>query len=121
MHAEAALWVLLKSKGVAGAKFRRQHSIQNYIADFYCPEVKLVVELDGSFHDRPGGKEYDRIRDETFRSLSLTVMRIPNDDVLRNIRAAAASIASKVEELRGKRTTPPAAPLLAKEGNADCT
>jgi very-short-patch-repair endonuclease len=48
--AEATLWTYLKNRQLEGRKFRRQHSIGNYIADFYCPEEQLVIELDGEGH-----------------------------------------------------------------------
>ena len=51
--AEASLWSLLKNKQVFGLKFRRQTSIENYIVDFYCPKIKMIIELDGEPHFIP--------------------------------------------------------------------
>ncbi|PZX39060.1 uncharacterized protein DUF559 [Nonlabens dokdonensis] len=51
---EAFLWNELKTQKFHGLKFRRQHSIKNYIVDFYCARYKLIIELDGDYHDRPG-------------------------------------------------------------------
>lgn len=62
-------------------KFRRQAVINKYIADFYCPDLKLVIELDGSQHFQDDGLEYDRIRTEFLQKYELTVLRIPNNYV----------------------------------------
>ncbi len=62
--AEAALWEMLKSKNLNGRKFRRQHSIGNYIVDFCCTSEKLVIELDGNPHGEYIKIEKDKIRDQ---------------------------------------------------------
>ena len=64
-------------------RFRRQYVIGNYIADFYCHQAKLVVELDGSQHCTPEKLEYDTIRTRYMESLGLKVLRFSNLDVLR--------------------------------------
>jgi very-short-patch-repair endonuclease len=61
--AEAFLWNFLKNKQLSGRKFRRQHSIENCILDFYCPSEKLAIELDGQAHFELEGIEKDRRRD----------------------------------------------------------
>jgi very-short-patch-repair endonuclease len=61
--AEMVLWGILKNKNLNGRKFRRQHSIGNYIVDFYCSSEKLIIELDGQHHYNPEGKEKDLERD----------------------------------------------------------
>jgi very-short-patch-repair endonuclease len=77
--AEAVMWNILKHSQVGGLKFRRQHSIGPYVADFYCPELKLVLELDGHYHQTPGGKEHDRRRDQYFCGLGITTLRFENE------------------------------------------
>ncbi|WP_370592806.1 endonuclease domain-containing protein [Roseivirga sp. E12] len=79
--AEATLWTLLSNKQLEGRKFRRQHSIKNYIVDFYCPSEKLIVELDGDVHFSAAGVQYDRKRDEELRELGFKIIRIENEDV----------------------------------------
>ncbi|MCJ7465877.1 MAG: endonuclease domain-containing protein, partial [Maribacter sp.] len=59
---ESVLWKALQKKQLEGRKFRRQHGLGNYIVDFYCPEEKLVVELDGQIHDNLVNQEYDAKR-----------------------------------------------------------
>src|SRR3954466_2782636 len=60
--AEATLWLLLKGKHLDGRKFRRQHSVGNYVLDFYCPSEKLAIELDGEGHYSTEGIEHDEKR-----------------------------------------------------------
>lgn len=78
---EARVWKLLKGQKLDGRKFRRQHSIGNYIADFYCPSEKLVVEIDGMQHYSDEGKAADARRDAYFQSMGIRVVRIPNEVV----------------------------------------
>lgn len=80
--AEAFLWKQLQQKKLYGRKFRRQHSIENYIVDFYCPEEKLVIELDGEGHFNVQGREYDRKRTEFLNTLGIRVIRFENKIVL---------------------------------------
>ena len=65
-------------------RFQRQKCIGNYIADFYCHQASLIVELDGSQHYTPEEMEYDRIRTEYLESLGLQVLRFSNLDITRN-------------------------------------
>jgi very-short-patch-repair endonuclease len=67
--AEVALWSLLKNKQVFGLKFRRQTSIENYIVDFYCPKIKMIIELDGEPHFTPEQTERDKKRDKRLTEL----------------------------------------------------
>lgn len=62
-EAEQKLWFHLR-QGISGFKFRRQHPLKNYIADFYCHKLKLVIEADGGIHNKPEVKEYDAIREQ---------------------------------------------------------
>ena len=73
--AEQLLSALLRNRQLKGKKFRRQHPIAHYIADFYCHECKLVVELDGHHHKNPEAKEYDQIRTSILNDLGVTVLR----------------------------------------------
>ena len=73
-------------------QFRRQYIIGNYIVDFYCHAVKLVVELDGSQHCEPTAVEYDCKRTEYLESLGLYVFRVSNFDVMRQFRNVCDAI-----------------------------
>jgi very-short-patch-repair endonuclease len=97
--AEAKLWDHLKKKGLDGKKFRRQHSIGNYILDFYCPGEKLCIELDGEGHYTSAGYEYDLIRTGYLNSLNIKVCRIENKRVFENMEGV-------LQEIRSYFTTP---------------
>lgn len=83
--AEATLWKFLKGSQIEGRKFRRQHSIENYILDFYCPSERINIELDGEPHFTEEGAEKDKVRDEFLNNLGIRVLRIENRDVFENL------------------------------------
>ncbi|WP_313113999.1 endonuclease domain-containing protein [Aequorivita sediminis] len=76
--AEAFLWKYLQRSQLEGRKFRRQHSIQNYIMDFYCASEGLIIELDGQVHINPKAEEYDRKRDTFLEDMGFIVLRYEN-------------------------------------------
>ena len=82
--AEAFLWKQLQNRKLEGRKFRRQHSIENYITDFYCPEERLVVELDGQVHYNEAAQDYDNRRTEVLNNLGIRVVRFENKMVFEN-------------------------------------
>jgi very-short-patch-repair endonuclease len=92
---EAILWNRVKNNRL-GHKFRRQHGIGNFIADFYCPLKKFAIELDGSQH--LDNEEYDKERTEFFESLGIKVIRFWNDDINKNLNGVLLKIE---EELKG--------------------
>ena len=93
-QAEAFLWSHLKESKLDGRKFRRQTSIKNFIVDFYCPEEKLIVELDGDLHFDKDVKKYDEQRTKKLDELGLNVLRFENQDVLFNLEAVLQEIKS---------------------------
>ena len=74
-NAENLMWQLLRAKRFMNLKFRRQHVIQPYIVDFYCHELGLVIELDGSQHGTDDAIEYDAERTQFLEALGLTMVR----------------------------------------------
>ena len=83
--AEAKLWSLIKNRQVENLKFRRQFSIGNYILDFYCPELKLCIELDGDYHYNSQKHEMDKNRDSRlYEELSIKTLRFENHIVVDN-------------------------------------
>ena len=80
--AEKLMWQLLRAKRFMSLKFRRQYVIKPYIVDFYCHEIGLVIELDGSQHGTDDAIEYDEERTKFLEALGLTVVRYWNLDVL---------------------------------------
>ena len=79
-------------------RFLRQKVIDNYIADFYCHEARLIIELDGSQHYEENGLLKDKIRTEKIESRNLTVIRIPNNEVNNNFRGVCEYIDWRVKE-----------------------
>lgn len=80
-EAEQKLWGYLRTHP-CGYKFRRQHPLNYYIVDFYCHAKKLVIEADGSIHNRVDIIINDQEREAALRSLKLTVLRFSNDEIL---------------------------------------
>jgi very-short-patch-repair endonuclease len=76
--AEAALWNILKNKKIDSLKFRRQHSVGNFILDFYCPSLKLCIELDGESHYWQEGMKRDKIKTEFLNKNKIHVLRFEN-------------------------------------------
>ncbi|MDH2918370.1 MAG: DUF559 domain-containing protein [Sideroxydans sp.] len=90
--AEQKIWYLLRNRNFLGYKFRRQHPVGNYILDFYCPDAKLAIELDGSQHAE--NEEYDCQRSEILQADGIQVLRFWNNDVLRNTEAVLMQLAN---------------------------
>jgi len=90
------LWQQLKTRP-NGLKFRKQHPIEPYIADFYCPEKRLVIEVDGIAHDMGQNPERDLRKDTFLAERNLEVPRIAAKDILKDVTAAAQSIADYAE------------------------
>ncbi|MGP8214395.1 MAG: endonuclease domain-containing protein [Bacteroidia bacterium] len=80
--AEAVLWEELRGKKFSGLKFNRQHSIGNYIVDFYCAHPRIIIEVDGEVHDEKEQKEKDLHRDENLKEMGYIVLRFSNDEVI---------------------------------------
>lgn len=99
-YAEVFFWQQVKDKQLDGRKFRRQTSIGPFIVDFYCPEEKLVVELDGEVHFNEEAIEYDKKRTEFLESVGLKVIRFENNEVLKNTEY----VLSKIKECFNKHT-----------------
>ena len=104
--AEHFMWQLLRAKRFMNLKFRRQHVIKPYIVDFYCHEIVLVIELDGSQHGTDETKEYDAERTKFLEALGLTVVRYWNHDVLRRMDVVLEDLWQRCFELKSKITSP---------------
>ena len=110
---EAVLWKCLKSRQILGYKFRRQFSVGSYILDFYCPEVKLCIELDGAGHYTLDGADYDRQR-ELFllKECGIKTLRFENKDLYYNLDGVLNEITDFLKECRGDNKPDPSG-LLA--------
>jgi very-short-patch-repair endonuclease len=89
--AEAKIWARVRNRGL-GFKIRRQHPIWRFIADFYCAEANLVIEIDGDSHAEPDQEEYDEARTEWLEGRGYKVMRIMNNDVHKHLEDALQEI-----------------------------
>ncbi|MBI3362975.1 MAG: DUF559 domain-containing protein [Chloroflexi bacterium] len=89
--AEAKVWARVRNRHL-GFKIRRQHPIFRFIADFYCAEAKLVIEIDGDTHADPDQAEYDAARTEWLEARGYRVVRFQNDDVHRSLEAVLEAI-----------------------------
>jgi very-short-patch-repair endonuclease len=92
-NAERLLWKHLRKRQLKGLKFRRQHPLGRYIADYYCPEARLVVELNGKMHDHENQQEYDKMRNEIIEVHRIKVLRIKNEEIEQNIGKVLKKIA----------------------------
>jgi very-short-patch-repair endonuclease len=100
--AEEILWRALRNRQLAGSKFLRQHPIKFkwngkdrfIVADFYCHESRLIIELDGPVHERL--KEYDSYRDYLMKSLGMRILRAGNDRIISDLNGVLNSIKSAI-------------------------
>ena len=83
-EAEKKLWEYLRWKKINWLKFRRQHSVWRYILDFYCPKLKIWIELDWNVHDNR--EEYDNIRTEFLNNCGIKIIRFSNNDIENNLK-----------------------------------
>ncbi len=100
--AEKLLWSRLCKNQIFGLQFRRQHPINRFIADFYCPKLKLVIEANGNIHEIHENKEYDIGRSEIFNAFGIIVIRFTNKQIIENIENTITQIETTVKELLSK-------------------
>ncbi len=96
---ETILWARLKGKQLYGYKFRRQYSVGNYIVDFYCPKVKLAIEIDGSQHNEKHNMIKDDNRTKLLNEYDIIVIRFWNHEVLINTDEVVNAILFKIKQL----------------------
>lgn len=112
---EAALWNQLKNKQLDGRKFRRQHSVANYILDFYCPSEKLAIELDGEYHNEEKQQEYDRERDLFLKATGIKVLRFENRMVFERLEALLGEVRESFGWSDHPDSGEPESPLLTED------
>ena len=98
--AEVRLWARLKGRQLLGCKFRRQYSVGPFVMDFYSPEIKLGIELDGDSHFREGARAYDERRDVFIRSFGIEIMRFLNTDIDENLDGVLEVIGRMIVDRR---------------------
>jgi len=95
-EAEKTFWSHVRNRQFFGIRFIRQYSIGPYIVDFYCPTMKLAVELDGGQHNQHENREYDATRSEYLKAQGIDVMRFWNHDVLIDTDSVLTRLAERV-------------------------
>ncbi|TLD40516.1 MAG: putative DNA methylase [Candidatus Jettenia ecosi] len=101
---EVLLWNVLKGRKIKGYQFVRQKPIGNYIVDFFCSKLKLIIEIDGISHNDKG--ESDKIRQQKLESYGLSVLRFYEWDVKKDICSVVQSIEDWITEYEKKNTAP---------------
>jgi very-short-patch-repair endonuclease len=96
-EAEAVLWRALRQRQLGGWRWRRRHLVSGYIADFYCPALHLVLEVDGAIHETT--RDEDARRDRALQSCGCEVLRVRNDDILADVDRVADRVLALCERL----------------------
>jgi len=94
---EAIIWHYLRNRQTAGIKFRRQYSVDKFIIDFYSPQLKLAIEIDGNIHDLPEQKLRDADRQNYIESFGITFLRIRNEEIFENINIVFMKIEEQIK------------------------
>lgn len=94
------MWCWLRGRRFIGVKFRRQVPIGRYILDFYCAELRIAIELDGTHHRSPGMDEYDDRRSLDLRLRGIEVLRIPNELLIRDSQILCEMIHATIDRCR---------------------
>lgn len=102
-HAELLLWSYLKQKP-HGHKFRRQHPISIYIADFYCHSLKLIIEVDGNIHTEQGIMQHDIERQKNLEQVGISFLRFTNEEVEKKLEHVISIINNYI--INNKKATP---------------
>jgi very-short-patch-repair endonuclease len=94
--AEILLWKSLYRKQLLGCKFRRQYGVGPYVIDFYCPALKIAIELDGDSHYQPGAAEHDAERQNYIESFGIEFLRFTNADIFEDLDGVLDRIAERI-------------------------
>ena len=97
-EAELYLWDNLQRLTYLNIRFKRQHPVLYFIADFYCHKAKIIIEVDGGYHDIPEQYLYDRNRENALNELGLKVVRFTNEEVLNSIEKVLRTIEIEIKE-----------------------
>jgi very-short-patch-repair endonuclease len=99
IEAEKLLWSRLNNNQIIGLQFRRQHPINRFIADFYCPKIKLIIEVDGSIHELPEYQSHDIGRSEILNDFGIAVIRFTNEQIIEQIDSTVEEIKTICKKL----------------------
>ena len=124
-EAEDKLWQRLRNRKLNNLKFRRQHPVNKFIADFFCAEKELIIEVDGGIHNDPDAKEHDENRTYELEQFGLKIIRFTNEEVMNDIdrvleeilkKTSPPTLLKKKGSLGAEKTSPPT-PLPSGEGS----
>jgi len=97
-YCEKIVWLHLRKRQL-GYRFLRQCSVDHFVIDFYCPELKLAIEIDGDVHEIPEQKDYDKARKNYLETFGIEFIRLTNDEFLENLNKAFDKIEKKISLL----------------------
>ena len=100
LPAEKIVWEKLRRRQLEACKFRRQYSIGAFVVDFYSPELKLAIEIDGDSHFFEGAQAYDQERDAFLLSKGTRILRFTNTQIYEELDVVLLTILQKIKELR---------------------
>lgn len=101
--AEKALWNSIRKRQVLNYRFRRQYSIRGFVVDFYCPMLRLAIEIDGDCHLEDDAKIYDIERQRLLESLGITFLRFSNDEIFGDIDKVTHIIIENLPLYKGEK------------------
>ena len=113
--AEVLLWSKLRGRQLLGHKFRRQYSVGPYVVDFYCPALRLAIELDGDSHFAEGAAKKDEVRRRFIESFGIRIVRFLNTDVYENMDGLLDTLVREMElskKMETEKEEPPLPPLV---------
>jgi len=100
-YCEKIVWIHLRKKQL-GYRFLRQYSVDHFVIDFYCPVLKLAIELDGDVHELPEQIDYDKARQKYLEAFGIEFVRITNEEFLSNPNKAFSKIEKKIISIKKK-------------------
>lgn len=112
-YCEKLVWMYLRKRQMK-ERFLRQYSVDKYVIDFYCPKLKLAVEVDGDIHDLQDQKEYDKNRQDYLENFGINFIRIKNEELLANPDKAFARIEDEIKKFSVSPRTASAVTMRAK-------
>ncbi len=104
--AEKILWERIRRRQIANCQFRRQYSVDRFVLDFYSPEIKLAIEVDGPTHGLPGAKEYDAMRQTLIESAGISFLRVTNRQVYHQLDRILTVLEKRIQDIRTRQAQP---------------
>ncbi len=117
-EAENILWQRIRNNQL-GVKVRRQHSVHDFIVDFAILESKLVIEIDGDYHNQPDQKKYDESRTNFLKEFDLDLLRFTNEEVINNTELVISKITAEIKEREQNKKSIAGLPLLREEKGSE--